>query len=126
MKQKYLDIIDMPHHVSTVHKPMSLLNRATQFAPFAALVGYDEYIKTRGIDTDVMPDIYQDKEEAINVILNKLKKGDSINIVYYRDKLIRYLNGVVSQIDIINQKIIFKNKQVILFNEIVDIYEDDN
>ena len=42
---KYGDIIDMPHHVSVKHKPMSVYNRAAQFAPFAALSGYDEAIR---------------------------------------------------------------------------------
>ncbi len=41
---KYDDIIDHPHHVSTTHPQMSMLNRAAQFAPFAALTGYDEAI----------------------------------------------------------------------------------
>lgn len=44
-KQKYDDIINLEHHVSTKHEQMSLENRAAQFAPFAALDGYSEAIK---------------------------------------------------------------------------------
>ncbi len=40
----YEDIIDMPHHVSKKHRRMSLHDRAAQFAPFAALTGYDDAI----------------------------------------------------------------------------------
>lgn len=40
----YSDIIDMPHHVSEKHSQMSMWNRAAQFAPFAALTGYDNVI----------------------------------------------------------------------------------
>lgn len=41
----YDDIINLPHHVSKRHPQMSLWNRAAQFAPFAALTGYEEAIK---------------------------------------------------------------------------------
>lgn len=42
---KYKDIIGLPHHTSVVHKPMSMMNRAAQFAPFAALTGHDDAIR---------------------------------------------------------------------------------
>lgn len=44
----YNEIINHPHHVSTKHPQMSMLNRATQFAPFSALTGYEEAIKKKG------------------------------------------------------------------------------
>ena len=40
----YADIIHLPHHVSKEHPRMSLRDRAAQFSPFAALVGYEEVI----------------------------------------------------------------------------------
>ena len=42
----YEDIIDMPHHVSSRHQAMSMEARAAQFAPFAALNGYEEAINS--------------------------------------------------------------------------------
>lgn len=44
MNNKYDDIINLPHHVSTKHKPMSLESRSAQFAPFSALTGYEDEI----------------------------------------------------------------------------------
>ncbi len=41
----YDDIINLPHHVSKSHPQMSMWSRAAQFAPFAALTGYDDAIK---------------------------------------------------------------------------------
>mgnify|MGYP000158023508 FL=1 len=43
--EKYDDIINLEHHVSKKHMPMSRKNRAAQFAPFAALNGYEESIE---------------------------------------------------------------------------------
>lgn len=42
---EYDDIISLPHHTSKKHPRMSMLSRAAQFAPFAALSGHDEAIK---------------------------------------------------------------------------------
>ena len=39
--EKYDDIINLPHHVSKKHPRLSIEQRAAQFAPFAALTGYD-------------------------------------------------------------------------------------
>ncbi len=63
---KYDDIIGLPHHVSEKHPHMSLHDRAAQFAPFAALTGYDEAVKQAAaaheaeadhIETVIMEDI---------------------------------------------------------------------
>ena len=44
MDKRYEKIIDLPHHKSATHKPMTLYNRAAQFSPFAALTGYESVI----------------------------------------------------------------------------------
>ena len=49
---KYDDIINLPHHVSKKHPRMSLEARSAQFAPFAALTGYDSAIKETARMTD--------------------------------------------------------------------------
>ncbi len=42
---KYESIISHPHHTSSVHPQMSVSDRAAQFSPFAALVGYDDAVE---------------------------------------------------------------------------------
>ena len=49
---KYDDIIDMPHHQSKERPHMSLHDRAAQFAPFAAITGYEDAIKETARLTD--------------------------------------------------------------------------
>lgn len=45
----YEDILNLPHHVSKTRPQMSMLDRAAQFSPFAALTGYDDAIKKPGV-----------------------------------------------------------------------------
>ena len=44
MAGRYDDIIDLERPVSPRHPPMPMAQRAAQFAPFAALTGYEEII----------------------------------------------------------------------------------
>lgn len=41
---RYDDILYLPHHVSASRPHMARIDRAAQFAPFAALTGYEEII----------------------------------------------------------------------------------
>lgn len=50
--EKYMGIIDHEHHVSLRHPRMSMMERAAQFAPFAALTGYDSVIAETGRETN--------------------------------------------------------------------------
>ena len=45
MSREYDDIIHLPHHRSKNRPPMSMHDRAAQFAPFAALTGHDAAIR---------------------------------------------------------------------------------
>ena len=45
MSNKYDDIINLPHPVSKTHRQMPMRDRASQFAPFAALTGFEEAIE---------------------------------------------------------------------------------
>ncbi|MBQ7563601.1 MAG: hypothetical protein IJT16_06380 [Lachnospiraceae bacterium] len=51
-KNDYSDIIDHPHYQSKTRPHMSLYDRAAQFAPFSALVGYDAAVDEAGRLTD--------------------------------------------------------------------------
>lgn len=45
MKGRYDDIIDLPHWDPKRHQRMSIQDRAAQFAPFAALTGFEGVIE---------------------------------------------------------------------------------
>ena len=44
---RYDDIIGLPHPEPKRHPRMSVADRAAQFAPFAALIGFEEMIDSQ-------------------------------------------------------------------------------
>ena len=62
----YADIIDLPHWESPTRPRMSLYNRAAQFAPFAALSGYDDIIREEARETDTWLEPGESQKEQIN------------------------------------------------------------
>ena len=70
MNNRYNEIINLPHHVSKMRPQMPMSDRAAQFAPFAALTGYDSAIKETGRLTDEKIEM---DEEALNILNMKFK-----------------------------------------------------
>lgn len=68
--EKYSDIINLPHHVSATHKPMSLDNRAAQFAPFAALTGHNAAINETARLTSNKIELSADEQKVLSAKLN--------------------------------------------------------
>lgn len=66
----YADIINLPHHISKKHPQMSLEARSAQFAPYAALVGYDGVVKETARLTDEKIEINEEEKELLD---NKLQ-----------------------------------------------------
>jgi len=74
-RAEYGDIIDMPHHQSEKRAHMSLRDRAAQFAPFAALRGYDEEIRETARLTDERIELSSEEISKINDKLNEVIKN---------------------------------------------------
>ena len=72
----YADIIDMPHHEPDPYKHprMPLCKRAAQFAPFAALSGYDKMVEEeiRETEVDHKRKLSEDEEREVNQKLNRI------------------------------------------------------
>ena len=66
---RYDDIIKLPHHVSTNHPRMSMHDRAAQFAPFAALVGYDDAVAESARLTETRPELDEQEQRELNARL---------------------------------------------------------
>lgn len=74
MEKKYLEILNMPHHVSAKHPPMSIHDRAAQFAPFAALTGYDAVIDETARLTDSIIVLNEDARVEIDRTIAALEQ----------------------------------------------------
>ncbi len=63
---KYDDIINLPHHVSSKRPRMSMIDRAAQFSPFAALTGYDAAVKETARLTDQRIELDENEKSALD------------------------------------------------------------
>ena len=64
---KYDEIMGLAHHVSKTRPQMPMADRAAQFAPYAALTGYDAVIRETGRLTDAR---IEHDEEALTALAN--------------------------------------------------------
>lgn len=87
-EHKYDDIINRPHHVSKRHPQMSLLNRAAQFSPFAALTGHEAAIRETARLTDSFIELDEDRkrqlDEQLQLLKENLKQKPTCEITYFQ------------------------------------------
>lgn len=87
MSDNYDDIINLPRFISKNRKHMSNYDRAAQFAPFAALTGYDDSIKESARLTDSFLELSEDELVFLNMKLleieNKIKEKPKVKITYF-------------------------------------------
>ena len=127
----YEDIINLPHHTSKKHPRMSLEARSAQFAPFAALTGYDEVL----IETARLTNERIEIDETIKAIIDSklqvlkenIKDMPLATFMYFvpdsKKKGGKYVEktGKVNKIDEYKNIIILENKEEIPVNEIIDV-----
>lgn len=85
MSSRYDDIINLPHHVSPWRRPMTMENRAAQFAPFAALTGHDRAIGETARLTSEMTELSPDEQaELTRRLAMALDEKDSeVSVTYF-------------------------------------------
>ena len=130
----YEDIINLPHHVSKKHPQMSMWSRSAQFAPFAALTGYDEAVKETARLTDRRIDIDEGLKNILNnklqYILDNKTLQPEITFTYFvydnKKEGVKYIEktGLVKKIDLNEKYIMLKDKTKISIDEIINITGD--
>ena len=88
MNGKYDEIMGLPHHVSKTRPQMPMSDRAAQFAPFAALTGYDAAIKETGRLTDERIELDVEALSALDMkyqlLMEALDEAPEVTITYFR------------------------------------------
>lgn len=83
----YGDIIHLPHHISPTRPRMSLIERAAQFSPFAALTGHGAAIEetARLTEAYIELDEYEKTrlDESLRHIQNRLAEKPKVKIKYF-------------------------------------------
>lgn len=123
----YDDMIYLPHPEPKRHKRMSREARAAQFAPFAALTGYDELVNETSRYTSKRPELDEDQkkiiDEKIQILMREGSSGEFT--VFEEDKkkeggeLIKFI-GKIEKLDDYQGTILLSSKVEF---RIADLYE---
>lgn len=131
----YDDIINLPHHQSKNHSHMSLHDRAAQFAPFAALTGYDDAVKEARRLTDSKPELDENQLEELDQkladLMTRIEEHPEVTITYFEpdDKKEggAYVTcvGKIKKIDGYKRLLIFEDVREINIDTIIEIEEGE-
>lgn len=131
--KKYDDIINLLHHISKKHPQMSMEERAAQFSPFAALVGYEDAVEETARITTKRIELNEEEKNILDMKLQMLNEQilvqihPSVIIMYFIPDLKKdggkyiKISGTVKRIDEYKQLIILDDKTEVPISEIISI-----
>lgn len=131
MTDKYNDIIILPHHVSANRPHMSMIDRAAQFSPFAALTGYEDAVKETERLTEQKISLNETEinllNDKLNFIQENIKSRPIVSITFFvpdnRKDGGSYSTviGTVKRLDTYEKVIIMTDGNVIPVEDILQI-----
>ena len=131
MNRKYNEIMGLPHHVSKTRPQMPMSDRAAQFAPFAALTGYDAAIKETGRLTDERIGLDVEALSALDMkyqlLMEALDEAPEVTITYFRPDERKaggkYVSavGAVKKIDDFERRITMQDGAKIPMDDVLSI-----
>ena len=131
MNGKYDEIMGLPHHVSKTRPQMPMSDRAAQFAPFAALTGYDAAIKETGRLTDERIELDVEVLSALDMkyqlLMEAHDEAPEVTITYFqpdeRKAGGKYASavGAVKKIDDFERRITMRDGTRIPMDDVLSI-----
>ncbi len=130
-EHRYDDIIDLPHHVSRKYPQMPLLDRAAQFAPFAALTGHEAAIKETARLTEEEIELDENSKELLDFRLQQLQEHLSeqpeVTVTYFcpdekkAGGVYETVTGKVKKVDGYTGELVFTDGQRIALRAIIEL-----
>jgi len=130
-EHRYDDMIDLPHHTSKKHPRMPLLDRAAQFAPFAALTGHEAAIKETARLTEDEIELDENRKELLDLRLQQLQEHlseqRSVTVTYFKPDekkaggAYETVTGVVKKVDAYAGKLVFTDGKRIGLERIIEL-----
>ena len=127
--KKYADIIHMPHPVSSRHAGMTNSDRAAQFAPFAALTGYEEEIAETARLTTPRIELTESQQQVLDrkyqYLRSHIREQPTVTVTYFQPDLLKEgggfltVTGQVKKIDEYQKILQFTNGEKIQLEEII-------
>lgn len=132
-EHRYDDIIDLPHHVSRKHPQMPLLDRAAQFAPFAALTGHEAAIKETARLTEEEIELDENSKELLDFRLQQLQEHISecpeVTVTYFcpdekkSGGSYETVTGAVKKVDVYAGELVFMDGRRIALGTMIELGE---
>ena len=132
MNSKYAHILHRARPVSETRARLSASQRAAQFAPFAALTGFEALIRETERQTEAEVYLDESQKQQIDLCLGRLKAsgGAAVCLRYFvpdehkAGGSYHQVRGRVSKIDEYSQEIRMESGQNIRFSQIIQIFEE--
>ena len=131
LASKYEEIMKHPHHVSKTRPQMPMSDRAAQFAPFAALTGYDSAIKETGRLTDEKIELDEEALTALDmkyqILMDAFDDAPEVTITFFqpdeRKAGGKYIaaTGAVKKVDDFERRITMRDGTRIPMDDVLSI-----
>lgn len=130
-EHRYDDIIDLPHHVSKKYPQMPLLDRAAQFAPFAALTGHEDAIRETARLTEDETELDENSKELLDERLQylqeHLQERPEVTVTYFKPDERKSggayvtVTGVVKKVDEYGRYLVFSDGEKVPMETVIEI-----
>lgn len=126
---EYQDMVTRPHPDPKYHTRMPLENRAAQFAPFAALTGYEEAVEEAHRLTDHRPELSDEEKDALDRALRQAleEKERPVTITRFipddrkEGGRIVTKKGQIRRLDAYRRRLVLEDGDRIPLDEILDL-----